>query len=273
MKIQLVAIDLDGTLLNSAKQITDSTAATLRAVRRTTGGHVILASARPPRGALPFYNALHLDTPMINYNGALVYRPTDQRVLLHRPLPALAAAETVRLARSVYADVVVSAEIMDKWYTDRVDDRYSTDTARSFRPDLIAPLSQWLKQSVTKLLLLGEPARLAGVAEAIRAQLPTQVTVTQAREFLLQVMHPSVSKAYALRMVAGELGVPREQVMAIGDNANDIDMLQWAGVGVAMGNAPAEVQAAADHVTGHNDADGVARAIQMLMLRNSHPGV
>lgn len=265
-KIQLVAIDLDGTLLNSAKQLTDSTAATLRAVRRVTGGHVVLASARPPRGSMGFYTSLRLDTPMINYNGALVHRPTDGKVLLHRPLPAATAAEAVRLARGVYSDVLVSAEIMDKWYTDRVDDRYPTDTARNFRPDLVAPVSQWLRQSVTKLLLLGEPDKLAAVAQTISAHLAEHVQLAQARDFLLQVMHPTVSKAYALRMVAGELGVSREQVMAIGDNVNDIDMLRWAKIGVAMGNAPGEVQAAADYITAANDAEGVARAVQAFVL-------
>ena len=128
MKIQLVAIDLDGTLLNSAKRITATTAAILRAARQEAGAHIVLASARPPRSVMPFYQLLDLDAPMINYNGALVYDPPTQRALLHLPLPAETALAIVDLARSVYSRVVVSAEILDRWYTDRLEPAYMTET-------------------------------------------------------------------------------------------------------------------------------------------------
>ena len=87
MKIELLAIDLDGTLLNSAKRISGPTAMALRRAADERGVRVVLASARPPRSVMPFHLELNLDTPMINYNGALVYDPSDQRVVMHRPLP------------------------------------------------------------------------------------------------------------------------------------------------------------------------------------------
>ena len=131
---------------------------------------------------------------------------------------------------------------------------------------VVAPLEEWLNQPVTKLLLLGPPHRLADIAAAIRREFLHQVTIVQTEGYLLQVTHATASKSQALRVVAGELGVTREQVMAIGDNANDVGMLQWAGIGVAMGNASKEVLAVADHVTDHHDADGAANAIQKLIL-------
>jgi hydroxymethylpyrimidine pyrophosphatase-like HAD family hydrolase len=88
---------------------------------------------------------------------------------------------------------------------------------------------------------------------------------------MLQITHATVAKEGALRMVAGELGVEREQVMAIGDNANDIGMLRWAGIGVAMANASAEALAVADVVTDHHDADGAAKAILNFILQGLPP--
>jgi len=271
MRIHLIAIDLDGTLLNSAKRITDTTAAILRDARRTRNVHIVLASARPPRTVLPFHTLLDLDTPMINYNGALVYDPTDKRVLLHRPIPAKTSRGIVELARRTYPRVLVSAEILDRWYTDRVDTAYQTETARLVEPDAVAPIDDWPAEAVTKLLLLGPQERLIEIACAIARDYTHQVVLLQTEDKLLQIMHATVSKADALRAVAAEMSVAREQVMAIGDNANDVDMLRWAGVGVAMGNAAPEAKAVADFITDHHDADGAAKAIHRIIIRGHAP--
>lgn len=264
--ILLVAVDLDGTLLNSAKRIGSATAAVFRRAHEEHGVYVVLASARPPRSVLPYYEQLGLDTPTINYNGALVYDPPNRRVLMHLPIPLRTARGVVSLARGLVPDVLVSAEILDRWYTDRLDDNYATETARLFAPDLVAPIGQWLTQPVTKLLLLAPEERLAELARAIAAKFPRQVSLVQTEGHLLQIAHARASKAAALRAVAGELGVPREAVMAIGDNANDVDMLQWAGIAVAVGNATPEVKAVARIVTDANDAEGAAKVVRHVVL-------
>ena len=264
-KIQLLAVDLDGTLLTSAKRISPATAEALRAAREA-GVHVVLASARPPRSVMPFYERLGLDTPMINYNGALVYDPHARRVLMHLPIPLKTAREIVRLARRLHREVLVSAEILDRWYTDRLDKRYVTETGRLFKPDRIAPISEWLVEAVTKLLLLAPPAPLARLQAAIAEAFPHEVSMVQTEEHLLQVMHATVSKAQALRCIAGELAVTRQHVMAIGDNANDVGMLQWAAIGVAVGNATPEVKAVAKVITEANDEDGVAKVVRRYIL-------
>lgn len=266
-KIHLVAIDLDGTLLNSAKQVTEASAAMLRAARREAGVRIVLASARPPRTVMPFYQLLQLDTPMINYNGALVLDPPSGRIILHRPLSARIARGVVALARRKYPDVLVSGEILDRWYTDRLDPAYATETGKLVKPDLVAPTDQWLTEPVTKLLLLGRPERLLELARAIARAYPRQLTIMKTDEQLLQICRATVSKAKALRAVAGELGVARHEVMAIGDNDNDVEMLQWAGIAVAMGNATPAALAVADYVTDHHDADGAANAIHRLIIQ------
>jgi len=271
MGIHLLAIDLDGTLLNSANEISTAAVTILRTARDQEGVKVVLASARPPRSVMPFYRLLQLDSPMINYNGALVYDPPAGRVLLHTPVALQVARGIVDLARRTYADVLVSAEVLDHWYTDHLDQTYVTETGRLFKPDVVAPIETWLTEPVTKLLLLGSPEEIGPLGRLIAREFRFQVVVMQTEGQLLQIMHPTVSKAQALRTVAGELGVHREQVMAIGDNANDVEMLRWAGIGVAVANAAPEAIEAANWVTDHHDRDGVAKAIRRL-ITGQRPG-
>jgi hypothetical protein len=266
----MVAVDLDGTLLNSEKQITEATAAVLRDVI-AEGLDVVLATARPPRSVMPFYSLLDLHTPMINYNGALVYQPRETRIVMHRPLPAEISTRVVHLARRLVPDVAVSAEVLDKWYTDKLDQRYLTETALTHQPDHVADIETFLSRPITKLLLLSEQDNIIRIHQEIETELPHQVTTIHMDANLLQVMNITASKVQALRAVASELQVKRQAVMAIGDNANDVGMLQWAGIGVAMGNAAQCAKAAADMVTDHNDAEGVARAIHRVINEGFHP--
>ncbi len=265
MSIELLAIDLDGTLLNSAKEISVATEAILHAAREVHGVQIVLATARPPRSVLGFYRQLRLETPMVNYNGALVYDPLNRDVLWHRPIPLDIARGVVALARQVAPEVLVAAEVLDRSYTDAYDPGGATETAKLFDPDVIGPIDTWLDQPVTKLLLSGDVA-LGEIAQAIHRAFPYQVAMVQTEPELLQIMHATVGKAQALRIVASHLHVRREKVLAIGDNANDVGMLQWAGVAVAMANAAPEAKAAADYVTDHHDADGAARAVRKLII-------
>jgi len=267
VKIHLVAIDLDGTLLNSDKEITATTSAILRAAKRAHHGvHIVLASARPPRTVLPFYTLLDLDTPMINYNGALVFDPASNRVLMHRPIPLAVARRIVAVARAMFPGVLVSAEVLDRWYTDHIDQAYVNAVGGRAEPSQVAPVDEWLDTPVTKLLLLGPAGRLAEIRLALGKEFRHQVMLSRDEPELIQITHATVSKVQALRAVAAEMGVTRRQVMAIGDNVNDVGMLHWAGIGVAMANGAPEAIAAADMITDHHDANGAANAIRKVIL-------
>lgn len=270
MTIQLVAIDLDGTLLNSSKKISDASVAVIEAAQ-AAGVHIVLASARPPRSMMPFYKRLELDTAMINYNGALVRHPRTGQTLLHRPLSSKLAHEIAHVARRMFPDVLVSAEILDKWYTDRVEMNWLTETGKVFRPNVVAPLHQWMCQPLTKLLLLGEDEWLREIRDTINEMFGNQISVFHTDHNLLQIMNPSAGKSRALKTLAAHMNIERQRVMAIGDNANDVGMLKWAGIGVAMANASSLALKAADIVTAHNDADGAAKAIQKLILDGLSP--
>jgi Cof subfamily protein (haloacid dehalogenase superfamily) len=253
-QIRLVAIDLDGTLLNDSKQVSDQTVEALRCLPGQ-GVRTVIASARPPRSVRHIYQRLGLDTWTINYNGALIWDEPLKRVVFHQPMECDVVREIIDRARLLFDGVLVGCEVLDRWFTDREEQTYLTETGRMFRPDGVMPLAQFCNQPITKLLLLGEPALLKGI-EHVFFDFP-QVSAVRADPELIQVMDRRASKAAALKLVAGHYGVPMRQVLAIGDAANDVPMLQAAGIGVAMNNAHLAVKSAADWVAPSNNDHGV----------------
>ncbi|MGA2441348.1 MAG: Cof-type HAD-IIB family hydrolase [Tepidisphaeraceae bacterium] len=257
--IRLVAIDLDGTLLNDSKQVSDQTLAALSSTVRR-GARVVIASARPPRSVRHVYNQLRLDTWQINYNGALIWDEPAKRVIYHCPMSGDLVRRLIETARSRFPSVLVSCEILDRWYTDRFDQTYTTETGRLFRPDVIAPLDQFCNQPITKLILLGDK-RMIDQLELLMPTLDDKITVVRTDPELIQIMDRNVSKAAALQIVADYYQIPLENVMALGDAPNDVGMLKLAGIAVAMDNAADIVKSAADWIAPSNNDHGVHAAL------------
>ncbi|MGH7177110.1 MAG: Cof-type HAD-IIB family hydrolase [Tepidisphaeraceae bacterium] len=258
--IRLVAVDLDGTLLTSAKDVSPPTAAALRALSQR-GVKVVIASARPPRSVRHIYADLALDTLQINYNGALIWDEPNQRPIFHRPMGGEVVRAIVDSARRAFDRVLVSCEIMDRWFTDRPDQTYTTETGRMFKPDVIGPIASFCDQPVTKLMLLGEPNMMQQLQSLISEQFREKVSVIHADDDLLQIMDKRVSKAVALRKLAGLYRIRPREIMAIGDAPNDVGMLKLAGIAVAMNNAHDVVKQAAHWVAPSNDDHGVHAAL------------
>ena len=133
-------------------------------------------------------------------------------------------------------------------------------------------METWLTGPVTKLLMIGKQDKLTEAGILLREKLSAELTIAQTEEHVLQVIHKLASKARCLRSIATQLGIARSEVMAVGDNANDCGMLQWARVGVAMANASLSALEAADYVTESNEADGVANAIRRVVMDGRAPG-
>ncbi len=264
-RIDLVAIDLDGTLLRTDKRLSRQVADAVRHAA-IKGVHIILSTARPPRSVRPIYRHLGLFTPQINYNGALIHDDRRARTIFHQPLPVKLGERLVNYARKIDPQVVVSIEILDKWYTDHVDSSMPTETSKHFAPDFVGPLEAFLHKPATKIMFHAPPDRMGRVLAAIRDKFGRKVSILVCDSHLIQVIHPHADKQTALVRVAGELGVPRERIMAIGDAPNDERMIRWAGLGVAMSNAWPQVRDAADHVVPSNDEHGVAVALRRFVL-------
>jgi Cof subfamily protein (haloacid dehalogenase superfamily) len=258
--IRLLAIDLDGTLLDDSKQISKQTLDALRH-QKDRNVRVVIASARPPRSVRAIYQSLHLDTLQINYNGALIWDEPNRRATFHIPLAGALVRQIVDFARDLYAEVLVTCEILDRWYTDRFDQTHTTETGRLFKPDVIAPLDEFCSLEITKLLLLADPAIISRLKPVLLDRFSTDVMILQTDDNLLQLHHPNAGKAAALQRVAAHYGVPMGQVMAIGDAPNDVGMLQLAGVAVAVDNAHFTVKEVADWIAPSNNDHGVHAAL------------
>ena len=262
--IKLIALDLDGTLLDSSKKVSDRAAAALKCLPSDV--KVVIASARPPRSVRHIYQELSLTTWQINYNGALIWDEPTQQPVFHRPMHARLVQMMVERARDMFEEVLVSCEILDRWYTDREDQTHTTETGRLFKPDFLVPIEQICTQPITKLMLLGDPRIIFRLESLLLEEFGEKVTILHTDHDLLQIMDNRVSKAVALQKVAAHYGVKQSEVMAIGDAPNDVGMLQFAGVAVAMANAHDVVKEVAHWVAPSNDEHGVHAALQRYGL-------
>jgi Cof subfamily protein (haloacid dehalogenase superfamily) len=264
MVFKLIASDLDGTLLNKACQITERTK---NAIRQAQARGVIftLATGRMYRSARPFAQELEIDVPLITYEGALVKTSQTKKVLYYRPLAAALAKEIVAIGEE--NDLNINVYINDELYVSRV-----TEEIRKYCRVVQVPYIQvedWslvLEREPTKVLFMGEGEKLDQLWGKTREYFGDQVYITKSGLSFLEFTHPQATKGHGLKFLAREFGIKKEEIMAFGDNFNDLELLRAAGLGVAMANAREELKQVADYVTGSNEEDGVAEAIEKFVL-------
>lgn len=271
MPIRLLAMSVDQTLLRSDGSIAQGVIQACRNAERN-GCAIVLATARPPRGLKSILQALDITGPTINYNGAVIWNPLDNRAQYHEPLPPELARAIVDDARRIEPNVLVALDVLDRWHVDphdpRIDTRFAAQASGLFEPDDIGRMNDHLASPVTKLNLMGEPAQLQPVLGLLREKYwrTRQAALVLTDPHVIQITHPLVDKGIALQRIANRMNLNRDEVMAIGDGANDLGMLEWAGFSVAMGNAIITAKELADAVVPTNDDLGVARAIQRYVL-------
>jgi Cof subfamily protein (haloacid dehalogenase superfamily) len=258
--IQLVAIDLDGTLLTDTKQVSRKTLVALQSLA-SQQVKVVIASARPPRSVRAIYHSLGLDTWQINYNGALIWDEPTQEPIFHRPMKPAFVRRVIDDCRQSVPDLTVTVEILDRWHTDRPEDKWVTETGKMFKPDVIASLDEICSQPITKLILLADPEAINELEPIVALAHSDHVSVVRTDPHMLQIMDLRVSKAMALQHVAAHYGIPMRHVMSIGDAPNDVGMLQVSGVAVAMDNAHGIVKRVSHWVAPSNNDHGVHAAL------------
>jgi Cof subfamily protein (haloacid dehalogenase superfamily) len=261
--IRLIAVDLDDTLLGQDLTISEANRAAIKEARER-GIHVVLATARGWYSTRPFYETLSLDGFAVCGSGTKIYNSRGECVKTWN-LPLERAKEILRIAER--ENIMVMCSVPDKNYFNFVRE----DWRSRMRPqvDLEVPgLADRLQEAPTQLFVKGkrETSRLL---ELLPRETPDyRIHTLLYRDGVpeMMIIHPDANKATGVSWVCEQLGVRREEVLALGDSANDIPMLQFARIGVAMGWAPEPVRRAADIVTGRNDPDGVATAIRCLIL-------
>jgi Cof subfamily protein (haloacid dehalogenase superfamily) len=264
---QLVALDLDGTVMGADLVVLPAVQEAIAAAQ-ARGVRVTLATGRMFGATLPFARLLRIDVPVICYQGALVRHPVTNEVYAHTAMPGEAAAEAVTtlLAKGIF----VIAYVDERHHI--VEHRPELDIYLGLHPEggaiIVTPDLPALVRATppTKLLFIATPEVVAREVAALGQRFGNRLAVTRSHERFGELMAPGVSKGRALAALAARLDVPRAAVLAIGDQENDLSMLTWAGLGLAMGNAAPVVRAAAAGVLPPVDEAGVAWALREYVL-------
>lgn len=263
MNEHLIVLDLDGTLLTDEKVISPFTKETLLKAKQA-GHQVMIATGRPYRASQLYYNELNLTTPIVNFNGALIHHPKNPMwKTIHTTVDLHVVHDVVESVHKYEYDNLI-AEIMDDVYIHREDD----GTLQMFHmgnPNILTGnLTQTLQQNPTSLLIHADDYN----SQIIRQHLQdVHAELIEHRRWgapfpIIEIVRKGLNKAVGIDHIAKEMGIPRERIIAFGDEDNDLEMIDYAGVGVAMNNGISELKNIANEITLSNNDDGIGMFLQ-----------
>lgn len=261
---KIIAIDMDDTLLTDELTITEGTKAALEAAM-DKGVIVTIATGRMFASAKQSAERLGLKVPLITYQGALVKHAADETIIYERYVPANVVKHVFDYALShgihlqaYYNDTLVAKEENDKLIA------YSRMSNIPY--EIVPDFAKLVQKPFPKLLMIDEPDKLDQVAIELKQALGGQAHITKSKPNFLEIMHPEGTKGHALRFLADHYGCDISQTIAIGDSYNDSEMIETAGLGVAMENAVEHLKNIADYVTRSNNDEGVRHVIEKFVL-------
>lgn len=264
---QLLCLDIDGTLLNSKHQITKETRAAIQKVQKEKGIPVVLVSARMPRSIFPLAQELGICAPIICYSGALVMDSNKKTVLRHYIEASYIQklyfiGKKYRISMSLYKD--------NEWYVEKKDTWTEQEEKITHIPPIIHDyqtlFTSWAQEGCNKILCMGDEEEIRALKNKLIAKFQGNLTIYLSKTTYLEIMPNLSSKTSAIKVLLEKYNIDQKALMVIGDNYNDMDMIQFAGLGIAMGNAPEEVKGCSDAITLSNDEDGVVFAINKYIL-------
>lgn len=261
MQTQYKAIfsDMDGTLLNSQHQITPKTEQAIQnAIAK--GVPFIPVSARPPLAITPYMEQLNNPSPIICYSGALIL--DNNLNPLYNVTIEKADQQALDEILKNYNHMGINHYVQSDWFSNDPNhpavqrEARITNLQSTKKPDKLI--------QANKVLIMGEANEILALETLLKAQFP-QLSIHRSLPEYLEIMHKSATKANAIRFMEKSLNVTGEEVIAFGDNFNDLDMLEYAGLSVAMDNAPDEIKAVAKRVTTTNNEDGIALVLNEIL--------
>jgi len=267
MSYKLIAIDIDDTLLNDDIIVTE---ATKKALKRAidAGVTVTLATGRMYASAQKIANQIKLNVPIITYQGALVKTLLDGKVLYERSVPADAARKL--LAYTKEHNLHLQLYVDDVLYGTEDNAKIQAYSKLVNIPYVVEPNFELLIDKPNhKMLIIDEPEVLDEHIVVLQELLGDQLHITKSKAHYLEFMHKEGTKGHALQFMAEHIGCTMEQTIGIGDAWNDREMIQVAGLGVAMGNAVPQLKELADYITLSNNEDGVAHVIEKFVLQEN----
>lgn len=261
---KILALDIDGTLLNTKKEITPGTAKAIEELQERNIP-VIIASGRPEQGIYHVANALNMKEKggyILSYNGGKITDCKTGEAVYSKTVPKEYYGDVCEYAKGLECSLLTYEG--DYIITEEPDNKYVDLESKVVRMPVkkVENLYDRLNFSVDKFLLVGEPEYMMSKVEAMAEHFRGRLNVFQSEPFFIEVVPMGIDKGASLDFLLSRLGMTRENLVACGDGRNDVTMIQFAGMGVAMGNACDEVKNAADYITSSCDEEGVLKAIK-----------
>ena len=265
---EIIVLDLDGTLTNRDKVITPRTKKALMEAQ-ARGKKVVLASGRPTQGVVPLAEELDLKAYggfILSYNGGRIMNCTTGEVVFSRELPVESNRTIIGLAEEHRVDILTYED--SRIITNNAECPYGKLESRINSMEVVekADMASYVDFPVPKFLMMDDGDYLAMVEPRVKAALGKNFSVYRSEPFFLEILPRGIDKAQSLERLLEVSGLSREQMIACGDGYNDLSMIRYAGLGVAMENAVLPVRKAADHITASNNDDGVVMVVEQFML-------
>jgi len=274
MKYKLLVLDIDGTLLNSRKQITARTKTALLKAQQL-GVRLVLASGRPTYGVMPIARELDMDKNggfILSYNGGQIINVETNELLFEKRINPEMIPLLERLAKRNGFPIFTYHQ--NKIITNSPGNKRVRSEAKLNGMEIVhAPeFSQAIDFSPCKCMFVSEdPNMLSDTRQYLKKHLAGAMDIFPSEEYFLEIVPEFIDKANTLSVLADIIKISKDQIIAVGDGVCDVTMIQMAGFGVAMGNAQISVKQCADYVTGGNDEDGVASIVESRILATYRP--
>lgn len=266
MEKHLIVLDLDGTLLKDDKTISHKTKNVINKAKEK-GHYVMIATGRPYRSSEMYYRELNLDTPIVNFNGAFVHHPTEQSFgSFHSPLDISVAKDIVDACSSFHFYNIV-AEVIDDVYFHYHDEKL-LDLFSFGDPHITTgDLRKLLNTSPTSLLIHSDEDQVKKINNYLS---DVHAEVIEHRSWgapfpVIEIIKSGLNKAVGIKHASQYLNIPPSRIIAFGDEDNDLEMLDYAGYGVAMGNGIDAVKNVANDTTFSNEEDGIGYYLNDLL--------
>lgn len=263
---KMICLDIDGTLLNSNHEITENVKEAINIVANEKKIPVILVSARMPKGITFLQRELGIEQPIICYSGALILDKNNE--VLSKEFIEVSKLENIyklvgenNIHMSLYKDNEWYIEEMDYWAKQESEITNIIPKVANFN-ELI---EEWEIEGTgpNKILCMANPDEINFLKENTKT---SDLNIYPSKPTYLEIMPTNASKTSAINVLQKKFNVEKSEIIAMGDNYNDIDMLEYAGIGIAMGNAPEDVKKHANDITSTNNEDGVAEAIKKYVI-------
>lgn len=265
---EIIVLDLDGTLTNRDKVITPKTKKALMEIQER-GKKIVLASGRPTDGVMPLARELRLEkygSYILSFNGGMITNCRTGEVVFSRLLPVEANAKIIGLAEE--ERVTILTYDGHTLITNDAESPYSKleNKINCMEVRQIDDLKSYVTYPVPKFLMMDDGDYLAMVEPRVKAAMGKNFSIYRSEPFFLEILPRGIDKAQSLARLLEILGLDKERMIACGDGYNDLTMIKFAGLGVAMENAVLPVRKAADYITMSNNDDGIAHVVEKFML-------